>query len=792
MFRAVDRPASVHKSFRSGLVLGSLSGSPPATISGRLANLVLLGDQDKTSHQPTPHTLPLPRHSDKRGEIRPLPVQVRRIPRHDHRHGISPSVPHRDSNTEIPLLSKEVPIPTEPPGPAVAGVVGTHVIIGEAGTLRKTLDALPPVASEVQLVHRERPPTPSGTLVPAGGQGHLVVDGKKPPTRGDALRGTPPPPTHTHTQNSAYTRTRHLVRPGDLTPHQHPGDESSVPGTLDLPGHGLQPASDSNVQQLHGGSLCQQAGGDSLRLPLRVDRATSPLDGSPQRTPGSEIPPGTIERPRGSPQPPQPSTSCGVVPAPTDSEDDHPHLGVPDDRPIRNTPQCEASPVLLPDSRPSSRLRRRLPPPVEQPRRVRVPTLPFGREGGGQSQRDPRSLHDSDHPPLAEEVLVRRPPPPADPTSSDTTSVGPPLTPTPLPSVPRPEPSRLETVKCIFRKSGLSRRASRQLSRCVRESTARLYKSQWLSFCGWCRGRSVTPIDATIPMIVDFLIHLREDKGFSLSALKGYRSTINSVFTLKGMDLANSKELSMLFRSFAKTCSPQDLRPPAWDVALVLQSLTNQPYEPIREAEERFLAQKTLFLIALASAKRVGELHTLSYRVSYATDWKLSSFSFVPGFVAKTQDQSSFDPRFKNFTVPALPKSSSSPNGRLLCPVRAVKRYLDRTAQHRPQCERLFIASGRTKKEISKNTVSFWLRKVISLAYQLSGKPLPSRSPLARETRGIAPSLLFKKNYAVSQVLKTGTWRRHTTFTCHYLRDLSHKSLDTFHLGPVVVAQATV
>ena len=99
-----------------------------------------------------------------------------------------------------------------------------------------------------------------------------------------------------------------------------------------------------------------------------------------------------------------------------------------------------------------------------------------------------------------------------------------PPTPTPLPSVPwrrpRPEPSRVETVKRLLRKSGLSRLVSRQLSRRVRESTARLYQSQWLSFCGWCRGRSVTPIDATIPMIVDFLIHLREDKGFSLSALK--------------------------------------------------------------------------------------------------------------------------------------------------------------------------------------------------------------------------------------------------------------------------------
>ena len=168
------------------------------------------------------------------------------------------------------------------------------------------------------------------------------------------------------------------------------------------------------------------------------------------------------------------------------------------------------------------------------------------------------------------------------------------------------------------------------------------------------------------------------------------------------------------------------------------------------------------------------------------------SFGFVPGFVAKTQDQSSLNPRFESFTVTALPKSSNSPNGRLLCPVRAVKCYLARTAQHRPRCERLFVTSGRTKKEISKNTDSSWLRSVISLAYQLSGKALSAPSPLARETRGIAPSLLFKKKYAISQVLKASTWRHHTTFTRHYPRDLSHKSLDTFHLGPVVAAQAMV
>ena len=158
--------------------------------------------------------------------------------------------------------------------------------------------------------------------------------------------------------------------------------------------------------------------------------------------------------------------------------------------------------------------------------------------------------------------------------------------------------------------------------------------------------------------------------------------------------------------------------------------------------------------------------------------------------MAKTQDPSSLAPWFEGFTVPALPNARNNRNGRLLCPVRAVRRYVDRTAAHRPRCERLFVTAGHSK--MSETTVSFWLRKTISRAYKLSGTEQPVPASRARKTHGIAPSLLFKKNFAVDQVLKAGTWRTHTTFTCHYLRDLAHWSLDTFHLGPVVAAHALV
>ena len=123
----------------------------------------------------------------------------------------------------------------------------------------------------------------------------------------------------------------------------------------------------------------------------------------------------------------------------------------------------------------------------------------------------------------------------------------------------------------------------------------------------------------------------------------------------------------MLIRSFSKSVRPEELRPLAWDVTLVLQSLTGAPYEPLRTSDERFLAQKTLFLLALASAKWIGELHALLHRISHSRDWGEVS-TFVAGFVAKMQDPSSSAPRFEGFTVPALPNARGNCNGRLLCP----------------------------------------------------------------------------------------------------------------------------
>ena len=92
---------------------------------------------------------------------------------------------------------------------------------------------------------------------------------------------------------------------------------------------------------------------------------------------------------------------------------------------------------------------------------------------------------------------------------------------------------------------------------------------------------------------------------------------------------------------------------------------------------------------------------------------------------------------------------------------------------------------------MSRNTVSFWLRSVISFAYlSVSEKDCRVLQIRDHEVRKVTTSL-FKRNCAVHQVLKVGTWSAQSTSTS-CLRDVTHRHLDMFSIVPVVAAQQVV
>ena len=413
--------------------------------------------------------------------------------------------------------------------------------------------------------------------------------------------GTPAPDLHLYSDASSSGWGAHLldqnvsggvVRPGEVVAHQSSRNEGPVPGSSGFSRRCSRSPCDRDVRQLHGCGVRQQTGGHGVEASVFVDQPPSEMDGVFRRPSRSEVSSRRVQRPGRCTQPSRASCGDRVVSPPSGGESTSSYVGQSVDRPVRDLPQREAAPILLACPGSTGRLRGCISSSLGRLGSLRVPSLCSGRSGDRSRPAVIASRDDSGRTSLAREGVVRRLAASTDPTTPGSSLLGQAASAAPLQPVssrrPRAEPSRVATLKRHYRKSGFSGRAARVLSGVLRESSSRLYQLRWKIFCGWCRGRSVAPVNASVPVVVDFLIHLRQDKGLSVSAVKGYCSALNSVLALKGRDLAASRENTTLLRSFARSVNPVELRPPAWDVSLVLQSLTGAPYEPLRTCEERF------------------------------------------------------------------------------------------------------------------------------------------------------------------------------------------------------------
>ena len=154
--------------------------------------------------------------------------------------------------------------------------------------------------------------------------------------------------------------------------------------------------------------------------------------------------------------------------------------------------------------------------------------------------------------------------------------------------------------------------------------------------------------------------------GLSFLAVKGYRSALNHVFLLTGMDLAASSMVSWMFLSFKRSCPLWEILPLDWNLSLVLRCLSRPPFEPLKLASDKYLTGKTSFLHALVSAKMASELHGFSVKVHHSQGRKSCTFSFLPYFMAKTQNLSVLNSHFKKFFVLSLDDFIGSDRDELL------------------------------------------------------------------------------------------------------------------------------
>ena len=129
---------------------------------------------------------------------------------------------------------------------------------------------------------------------------------------------------------------------------------------------------------------------------------------------------------------------------------------------------------------------------------------------------------------------------------------------------------------------------------------------------------------------------------------------------------------------------------------------------------------------------------------------------------------------------------------RSLCPVRAVRFYLDKTKELRVGRKKLFVAykKGYGEKDIHPSTISSWLKETIIKTYEtMSGEEQRLTGVKAHQVRGMAASWALYCNTSMESIMQACTWKAHNTFTQYYLKDLSLIRDEMYQLGPVVAAQ---
>ena len=190
-----------------------------------------------------------------------------------------------------------------------------------------------------------------------------------------------------------------------------------------------------------------------------------------------------------------------------------------------------------------------------------------------------------------------------------------------------------------------------------------------------------------------------------------------------------------------------------------------------------------LFLLALATAKRVGELQALSLIVTFVGGD--ACLSYVPQFVAKSESLTRSIPR--SFLVKSLSDFAAGlDDDLLLCPVRTLRIYLDWTNPLAPLRHRLFVSPRHPSRAISKNAVSFFLRDVITAARPEVG------NVRAHDICGVSTSVAFYRNWSLSAVLESATWSSSSVFSSFYLRDVQHEYDGLLSLGLFVAAGSRI
>ncbi len=320
--------------------------------------------------------------------------------------------------------------------------------------------------------------------------------------------------------------------------------------------------------------------------------------------------------------------------------------------------------------------------------------------------------------------------------------------------------------------TGFPERVLNTISEARAPSTRRLYALKWSVFSTWCLNRGENPSTSELTVVLSFLQELL-DKGRSHSTLKVFVAAIAAFHApIAGQSVGRDNSVVRFLKGARRLNPPRPLTVPTWDLPTVLRALKGPPFEPLQSTDLRSLSLKTALLLALASVKRVGDLQALSTSpacLEFGPNDSKVVLKPRHGYVPKVL---STPFRAQVITLSALPPSEEDRELSLLCPVRALRIYFERSAPFR-HTEQLFVSFGnRTKGHpVTKQRLSKWIVDAVMLAYSSLGLQCPI-GVRAHSTRGIASSWAWSSGVSITEICTAAGWATPSTFARFYNLDI--------------------
>ena len=345
-----------------------------------------------------------------------------------------------------------------------------------------------------------------------------------------------------------------------------------------------------------------------------------------------------------------------------------------------------------------------------------------------------------------------------------------------------------------IKEQGFSEAVAARIEAPQRRSTRSVYEAKWTIFTKWCNTNQVDFRSPPVKSIADFLLYLFQDRKLQPSTIDGYRSAIADKLGNAVVNVSKDDNLTRLLESFHRDRPKGRRGIPSWNLSLVLHQLTKAPFEPLKEATLKHLTFKTVFLLALGSGKRRSEIHAWQHKnIRHQSDWSKVSLFPSPSFLSKNQLAKEGPGSVAPVVIPALAPTvdRSLKSDRSLCPIRALRYYLDRTSDLRQHKELVFVSFKKGfDRDISPATISSWVKQTVILCYELSDQQSHTLHQVkAHDVRAFAASKAFQSGVSLEQILSACHWKSHNTFTQFYLKDVAWADSELYHLGPVVVAQ---